>query len=341
MRSSSCALLALCFAGVWLPRRTAEPSVAFAGESRPSVASSASAGRRSGMHSAASSQGGVCASAAGTKCTLVDGSISVIPRELLFVSEPNPAWFGNKDNPRDGEAEGWTNGNWLRSMFHFEFAEYMGGPANFGVLRVMNDDLVQPLRGFGAHAHKDMEIVTFIVDGHLTHQDSLGSKETLGRGGIQYMTAGTGVRHSEHNRQERPLRIIQSWIVPRRRGLEPNYGSMPADEVAAEARRRGWAHVVSDAAGQTDAPVRINQDCNMFVTELSANADAAPFVVQAGRQAYMLCVEGEVSFGESTLRMHDAAELKGPLPLQVTSGSSGALVLIFEMAFTPDQRSNV
>mmetsp|Transcript_23020 Transcript_23020/g.42393 ORF Transcript_23020/g.42393 Transcript_23020/m.42393 type:complete len:372 (+) Transcript_23020:52-1167(+) len=288
---------------------------------------------------------GLCAAAGGAKCKLPDGgSIAVVSREDLFVSEPDPRLFGNEENPKPGSdaATGWTNENWLKSMFHFEFAEYMNGPSNFGVLRVMNDDLVQPVRGFGTHPHRDMEILTFVVDGALTHQDSLDSRETLGRGSIQYMTAGSGVRHSEHNWQERPLRFIQSWIVPRRRGLPPNYGSMVGDEVATEARRDKWAHYVSDVKGSTKTPIQINQDCNVFATELSPDTAAPVLELQPGRQAYMLCVEGEVFIGaDRPLRAHDAAELKGPLSLEAVAGKSGALVLLFEMALSPHQRSHL
>ena len=103
----------------------------------------------------------------------------------LFVSEPNPSWFGNGPNEK---SPSWTNGNWLKSRFHFSFAEYRN-PANsqFGPLRVMNDDLVQPLRGFGTHPHRDAEIMTYVVQGTLTHEDSMGNKGNVNRGGLQYL----------------------------------------------------------------------------------------------------------------------------------------------------------
>lgn len=109
-----------------------------------------------------------------------------IPNSKLGVSEPNPSWFGNPGNEKNNS--NWTNPNWLKSRFHFSFAEY-SNPHNmgFGILRVMNDDLVQPNRGFGTHPHRDMEICTYIVEGKLTHKDSMGSQESLGRGGVQFM----------------------------------------------------------------------------------------------------------------------------------------------------------
>jgi len=116
-------------------------------------------------------------------------AIRKIPETKLGVSEPPPSWFGNRENER-GNGK-WTNANWLKSRFHFSFAEYSNPRnLNFGVLRVMNDDLVQPDRGFGEHPHRDVEICTYVVEGKLTHKDSMGTAETLGRGAIQFMTAG-------------------------------------------------------------------------------------------------------------------------------------------------------
>ena len=108
---------------------------------------------------------------------------------LTFDSlEPNPSWFGNPGNEATNPK--WTNKNWLKSRFHFSFAEY-SNPRNtgFGVLRVMNDDLVQPNRGFGEHPHRDTEICTYVVEGELTHADSMGTEETLSRGAIQFMVS--------------------------------------------------------------------------------------------------------------------------------------------------------
>jgi redox-sensitive bicupin YhaK (pirin superfamily) len=269
-----------------------------------------------------------------------------VPQESLYVSEPDPRMFGNGRNTPD--AKGWNNGNWLKSRFHFNFAEYHGGRSNFGVLRVMNDDLVQPDRGFGEHPHRDMEIITYIVEGGLAHKDSMGSKETLGRGSVQFMTAGTGVRHSEYNsNKDKPVRFIQSWITPRARGLRPNYGSMVGDESAAAVRRNQWAHVVSDVESKAvRAPVQINQDCNMHVTELDASTPAPAFVLGEGRQAYLLVVEGEIAMRDGpaenpsliSLCRHEAAEVYGPVTVELAAGPEGALVMLFEMAGSKGRR---
>eukprot|EP00961_Rhodomonas_salina_P024713 332811-Rhodomonas_salina.1 len=119
----------------------------------------------------------------------------------------------------------------------------------------------------------------------------MGNGETLGRGSIQFMTAGTGVTHQEHNRNARnPLRFIQMWITPSARGLDPNYGSMRGDEMK-KARNNAWAHLVSDTKNEATTPVKINADANIHVTELSP-ASSLDFNLGSDRQAYLLCVEG-------------------------------------------------
>eukprot|EP01125_Pyxidicula_operculata_P011173 TRINITY_DN3649_c0_g1_i2.p1 TRINITY_DN3649_c0_g1~~TRINITY_DN3649_c0_g1_i2.p1 ORF type:complete len:231 (-),score=35.89 TRINITY_DN3649_c0_g1_i2:63-686(-) len=194
-----------------------------------------------------------------------------VASKSLFVSEPNPRYFGNPANPSNNPD--WTNNNWLKSRFHFSFAEYSNDAnSNFGVLRVMNDDLVQPSRGFGTHPHRNMEIVTYIVEGELTHKDSMGTDETLSRGSVQFMTAGTGVSHSEHNLNPKdPLRFIQMWIQPRKSGIEPNYGSLNVKAEDKHKRHNKWYHIVTDVLNQADVPIKINQDANIYVTELDPN----------------------------------------------------------------------
>lgn len=244
--------------------------------------------------------------------------ITVVPSEKLFVSEPNPMWFGNGPNP--GYDPEWTNANWLKSRFHFSFAEYHN-PANsqFGVMRVMNDDLVQPKRGFGTHPHRDMEIITYIVHGSLTHQDSIGSKESLGRGSIQFMTAGTGVQHSEFNHSEKPLRFIQTWIMPRTRGLNPNYGSYNASKDC-EAKKNTLQYLASDTEKKdANTPVKVNQDVDTYAAELELGKSVTMDLPKS-RQAYFLCVEGTLEINGKTLTKYDGAEIHGDgTPLEIKS----------------------
>eukprot|EP00051_Salpingoeca_urceolata_P002222 m.48216 g.48216 ORF g.48216 m.48216 type:complete len:269 (+) comp11980_c0_seq1:316-1122(+) len=263
-------------------------------------------------------------------------SFELVPAASLFVSEPDPSWFGNGANTPSNST--WTNNNWLKSRFHFSFAEYHDSErSNFGVLRVMNDDLVQPDRGFGTHPHANMEICTYVIEGELTHQDSMGTQESLGRGSIQFMTAGTGVRHSEFNlSKDKPLRFIQMWIDPRTRGLKPNYGSLRGDAQQA-CRKNKFAHLVSDIASSAGTPVKINQDASIYVGEPD-QATTLAFDVAQGRGAYLLCMEGTVDVagsaheGTQALERHDAARIRGANSLQITATSPGSHVLIVEMA---------
>lgn len=305
-------------------------------------------------------------------------SVRKIPHAKLGISEPNPSWFGNPANELNNP--NWTNKNWLKSQFHFSFAEYNNPRnVNFGVLRVMNDDLVQPKRGFGEHPHRDAEIMTYIVDGHLTHKDSMGTEETLTRGDLQFMTAGRGVRHSEHNlHATQPLRFIQMWLTTRTLGLPPNYGSSVR---SAECRHNRWCHLVRDAntkpsdatasaahpangepsnAGPAlcDGPqaetVAVNADVNVYVAELHDSAHTLPLRLRPGRQGYLLCVEGGVRLDsvegggkEVALERHDAAELQGPVVLKLTGvgeGPGGPIyghVLLVEMAHTGPGRTDL
>eukprot|EP00943_MAST-04B_sp_MAST-4B-sp1_P001237 g1237.t1 len=202
----------------------------------------------------------------------------------------------------------------------------------------MNDDLVQPDRGFGAHSHSNMEICTYVVSGNLTHKDSMGTAETLSRGAIQFMTAGTGVRHSEHNlNQTEPLRFIQMWIQPRERNLTPNYGS--ATE-AFKNRHNKFAHLVSDVQNTVEkTPVKINQDVNIYATEFD-KGKTVEFNLKQGRQAYVLCIEGEKvvvtpnnpEAATFTMEQHDGGEAYGPGKfIFENTGVKNAHMLIVEM----------
>jgi redox-sensitive bicupin YhaK (pirin superfamily) len=215
---------------------------------------------------------------------------------------------------------------------------------NFGVLRVMNDDFVQANRGFGTHGHSNMEIVTYVVEGSLTHQDSMGTEESLGRGSVQFMTAGKGVMHSEFNMsREKGLRFIQTWIAPRMNGLEPNYGSFDpntGEETVCIARNQ-WRHLVSDVMDtSTRTPVQIEQDANLFVAEMDQGRYLS-LSLEENRMAYILCVEGSVKVkissdgDEVNLQRHDGCEVT---PISKDKGGElvfrsdeAAHVLVFEM----------
>jgi quercetin 2,3-dioxygenase len=199
---------------------------------------------------------------------------------------------------------GASNHGWLRSKFHFSFAEYYN-PNNiqFGVLRVINDDLVEPQKGFGIHPHRDMEIISYVVNGELTHGDSMGNKNTITRGQVQYMSAGTGVLHSEYNLGEDTLRFLQIWIFPVQNGLTPNYGDF---RFKWEDRKNKWLQMVSELNG--NAPIKINQDANIYSLELEQGKEIS-FPVKEGRQAYLVQVEGTSVMNDIELSDRDGMEI--------------------------------
>ncbi|MFC5559452.1 pirin family protein [Ureibacillus thermophilus] len=202
------------------------------------------------------------------------------------------------------ESMGKADYGWLKSQFHFSFAEYYR-PDNiqFGVLRVVNDDLVQPGTGFDMHPHRDMEIISYVVQGELTHRDSMGNERTLSRGHVQYMSAGTGVFHSEYNLGAEVLRLLQIWILPDRTGLQPNYGEV---KFRWEDRKNQWLHMVSGMEGE--APIRIHQDANLYSLELDKGKEI-DFSVKKGRQAYLVYIEGKGNVSGIMLEERDALEI--------------------------------
>lgn len=204
----------------------------------------------------------------------------------------------------DNTKMGSSDLGWLKSKFHFSFAEYYNpSNINFVVLRVINDDLVKPGTGFDTHPHRDMEIISYVVDGELTHGDSMGNKRTLSRGHVQYMSAGTGVFHSEHNLGEETLRFLQIWIFPDKNGYEPNYGDYKFEW---KDRKNKWLNIVSSKEG--NAPIKINQDANIFVLELDKDKEIE-FKVGEGRQAYLVQIEGSSDINDIILNMRDGLEI--------------------------------
>ncbi len=224
----------------------------------------------------------------------------------------------------DSDKLGTSRLGWLFSRFHFSFAEYYD-PSNlhFGVLRVLNDDLVEPGHGFDLHPHNDFEILSYVVDGHLTHADSMGNTHTLGRGEVQYMSAGTGVLHSEHNRGDETLRFLQVWVFPDRKGYEPAYGD---HRFPWEDREDRWLAI---AAGDGTAPVAMHQDVHISAAALHDGRELE-LLVPAGRQAYLLQVEGSSGVNGVELDERDALEIVEEDAIVSATGPSH--VFVVEMA---------
>lgn len=203
------------------------------------------------------------------------------------------------------ENMGTSNLGWLESRFHFSFAEYRNpNNINFGVLRVLNDDIVHPESGFNTHPHSNMEIISYVVNGEITHKDSMGNSETLKRGEVQYLSAGDGIYHSEHNvHKSDDLRLLQIWIVPPKTGLPRLYGSKRYEE---KDRINKFLNIVSSTDGNAD--IKIYQDINIYVSELEIDK-SLDFEIKENRQVYFVQIEGSSNINEITLNAGDAMEI--------------------------------
>ena len=204
----------------------------------------------------------------------------------------------------DNKNMGKSDLGWLKSSFHFSFSEYYNpSNINFGKLRVINDDLIQGKTGFPMHPHNDMEIVSYVIDGKITHKDSMGNVGELSRGEVQYMSAGTGVYHSEYNLGDETLRLLQIWIYPDKKDYKPNYGE---NKFNWSDRENKWLHMVSSFEG--NAPVKIHQDVNIYAIYLDKNNEES-LNVEKDRQAYLVQIEGSSIINGIELNQKDALEI--------------------------------
>jgi redox-sensitive bicupin YhaK (pirin superfamily) len=208
---------------------------------------------------------------------------------------------------------------WLSTYWHFSFDHYHD-PANisFGPLRVFNDDVVQPGGGFPQHGHREMEIVTYVIEGQLEHRDDLGNAGLITPGEIQRMSAGTGVRHSEYNAsKEKPLHLVQLWILPAAKSLQPSWEQQrfSLDDRAGKLLPIAIpaARLDGSGAGAGQRPngvVRIHQDATIY-TALLRPGDSAAHTLAAGRRAYLFLIAGELQVNGETLRAGDQARITG------------------------------
>jgi redox-sensitive bicupin YhaK (pirin superfamily) len=215
---------------------------------------------------------------------------------------------------------------WLDSFHSFSFADYHD-PAqmSFGALRVINEDRIAAGEGFPTHGHRDMEIVTYVLDGALTHRDSLGTGSTIGPGDVQRMSAGSGIKHSEFNAsQEQPLHLLQIWLMPNVTGIAPSYEEK---HFTAE-QQRGRLRVVASPDGR-DGSVTIHADA-MLLTGLIDGAERVEYAVEAGHAVYLHVARGAVSLNGQRLQAGDAAKLREIESLTLEHGEE-AEVLLFDL----------
>ncbi len=202
------------------------------------------------------------------------------------------------------ENMGNSNLGWLESRFHFSFAEYRNPDnINFGVLRVLNDDIIHAKSGFDTHPHSNMEIISYVVKGEITHKDSMGNSETLSAGQVQYLSAGEGIFHSEHNNSSEDLRLLQMWIIPPKQNLPKLYGSHKFKE---EQKENKLLNIVSSQKG--NAKVKIYQDVDIYVCKLNKE-NIIDLKIKENTQIYFVQIEGSSLIEGIKLDHGDAMEI--------------------------------
>ena len=221
---------------------------------------------------------------------------------------------------------GHADHGWLESYRSFSFADYRD-PAHvqFGPLRVINEDRVAPGAGFGRHGHRDMEILSYVLDGELAHEDSTGTRSTIRPGDVQRMSAGTGVMHSEFNAsKDRPVHFLQIWLLPDRAGIAPGYEEKRFEP----AEKRGRLRLIASPDG-AEGSLRLQQDARVYATLLDGE-ERARLDVAGGRRLYVHVARGEVEAHGTALGAGDALELSGVERLELQHGVD-AEVLVFDL----------
>jgi redox-sensitive bicupin YhaK (pirin superfamily) len=228
---------------------------------------------------------------------------------------------------RRAEERGVAQLGWLDSRHTFSFGDYhdprhMG----FGPLRVINEDRVRPGAGFGTHGHRDMEIISYVLEGALEHKDSLGTGSVIRPGDVQVMSAGTGIRHSEFNHsKERLVHFLQIWLLPERGGLSPRYDQkeFPADE------KRGRLRLIASRGGREGSLV-IHQDADLFAASL-AEGESVTQPLAAGRRAWVQVVRGTVDINGVGAQAGDGVAIENEPSLTVTARAEGSEILLFDL----------
>ncbi len=229
---------------------------------------------------------------------------------------------------RPAAERGHANHGWLDSHHTFSFADYYD-PQHMGFrsLRVINEDRVRPGHGFGTHPHRDMEIITYVLEGELAHRDSMGNGSVIRPGEVQRMSAGTGVTHSEQNPSPaEPVHFLQIWLLPEQRGLAPSY----EQKAFPDHERRGTLRLVASPDGISGS-VTIHQDVRLYVTLLS-DGESVTHSLAPGRYAWIHVARGRIEIGEQTLQAGDGAAIADQDKVQITAASDDAEVLLFDLA---------
>ena len=227
---------------------------------------------------------------------------------------------------RRSAERGFADHGWLKSFHTFSFADYFDPEhVDFGPLRVINEDRVQPGAGFGMHAHRDMEILTYVLAGALAHKDSMGNGSTIRPGDVQRMSAGRGVQHSEYNASNsEPVHFLQIWIMPQLRGIEPGY----EERHFSEQERRGRLRLIA-SPDRADGSVLIHQDARVYAG-LFDGAETARLEIEPGRRLYVHVARGQVNVAGTTLAGGDALQLTDTRALLLQDARQAEL-LVFDL----------
>ncbi len=226
---------------------------------------------------------------------------------------------------RKSQERGHANHGWLESRFSFSFADYFDPQhEQFRTLRVLNDDHIAGGAGFPNHPHRDMEIVTYVLDGALEHRDSMGNGSVIRPGDVQYMSAGTGVTHSEFNPSKDPLHLLQIWMIPEKRGFKPAYDQK---NFSAEEKRAKLRLVASPDGAE--GSVKIRQDNLLYATILDKD-ETVWHELRPGRHAYIQVAKGQVKLNGTPLQEGDGAAISEEKSVELT-GVKNAEVLLFDL----------
>jgi redox-sensitive bicupin YhaK (pirin superfamily) len=224
------------------------------------------------------------------------------------------------------ESRGSADHGWLRAKHTFSFAEYYDPQrVEFGTLRVINEDRIAPGKGFGTHPHRDMEIVTYVIDGAIEHKDSMGNGTIITPGEVQRMTAGTGVLHSEFNHsRDKELHLLQIWIYPEKNGLEPGYEQtrFTRDEKLNRLR------LVGSRDGR-EGSITIHQDVDLYASVLEPGNELA-LELRNDRKVFIQAIHGDITVNGRALSAGDGAALEGEQALRINA-SNEAEFLVFDM----------
>lgn len=224
---------------------------------------------------------------------------------------------------RPFEQLGHADHGWLNARHHFSFANwYEPTRMGWGALRVWNDDEIAPKSGFPPHPHNDMEIITYVRTGAITHQDSLGNKGRTGAGDVQVMSAGAGIRHAEYNLEDEPTTLFQLWIQPKQRGGAPSWGAKPFPK----GDRSGRFVALASGFGDEGA-LPIRTDARVLGATLKAG-ETTTYELGDGRHGYLVAATGEVAVNGVTLKARDGAAIRDEPLLTITASADAELVLV-------------